>query len=115
MTWGQKVSYYISTVQALGKGPMHIKQFSGHNDTYGVENPYIYTPHPRPHNPLAWQQTATHAGPTAAADNVGLYVGIAVPVGLVINAATVIMILMFVIHKKRGKKIQAKHKQSGKH
>ncbi len=44
---------------------------------------------------------------TAAADNVGLYVGIAVPVGLVMITATVL--LLCVIYKQRAKK----HKQPG--
>ena len=48
---------------------------------------------------------------TAAADNVELYVGIAAPVGLVMIAATVLLVLLlFVIHKKRAKK----HKLSSK-
>ncbi len=55
--------------------------------------------------------TPSQAGPTTAADNVGLYVGIAVPAGLVIIAVTAILILLlFVMHKK----ILKKHTQSGK-
>ncbi len=55
--------------------------------------------------------TDGNASPTTAADNVGLYVGIAVPVGLVMIAATVLIILLLcVIYKQRAKK----HKQSGK-
>ncbi len=47
---------------------------------------------------------------TTGPDNVGLYVGIAVPVGLVTIAVTVILLLLlFVIHKRANK-----HKQSGK-
>ena len=43
----------------------------------------------------------TNPGPITA---VGLYVGIAVPVGLVMIAVTIILILLlFVIHKKRAK------------
>ncbi len=55
--------------------------------------------------------TPSQAGPTTAADNVGLYVGIAVPAGLVTIAVPAILILLlFVMRKKRAKKL----KQSGK-
>ncbi len=54
--------------------------------------------------------TPSQTGPTAAADNVGLYVGIAVPAGLVtIAVPAVLILLLFVMRKKRAKK----HKQSG--
>ncbi len=53
--------------------------------------------------------TPSQTGPTAAAENVGLYVGIAVPAGLVTIAVPAILILLlFVMRKKR------KHKQTGK-
>ncbi len=55
--------------------------------------------------------TDGNSSPTTAVDNVRLYVGIAVPVGLVMIAVTIILILLwFVIHKRRAKQ----HKQSGK-
>ncbi len=73
--------------------------------------PPTYTPHPHPHKPCTDMTTDSNPGPITAADNVGLYVGIAVPVGLVTIAVTIILILsLFVIHKRRAKK---QHKQSG--
>ncbi len=55
--------------------------------------------------------TPSQAGPTRAADNIGLYVGIAVPAGLVTIAVPAILILLLLVMRK---KIAKKRKQSGK-
>ncbi len=77
--------------------------------TTAIAPPTLHTS-PTPTQPPG-TTTDGNSDPTTAADDIGLYVGIAVPVGLVMIAVTVIMILLlFVIHKRRAKK----HKQSGK-